>query len=120
MKSPQNGWVAIGINTEDNLIHSNLIMGSINHGKPILSDRHVISLGNHKSMEELFAHSQTELIFHSEENGTLIQFSIPNNSIDNYHYNLIKGNTYYLVMAYSMEDDFSHHSIMRTTVKIIL
>ena len=57
-----------------------------------------------------------------EENasGSRVSFRIPIHSLDGYHKNLLPGTSFHLLMAYSREDDFTHHSMMRTSVQITI
>jgi hypothetical protein len=57
---------------------------------------------------------------YEKNNTTKIKFSLPIISNNKYAKNLNKGNDYFLLMAFSQEDDFQHHSIMRTATKITL
>ena len=51
--APTKGWIAIGFNEKDQLINSNLIMGKVENGQSILSDRYVVGLGDHRDVESL-------------------------------------------------------------------
>lgn len=119
--APQRGWIAIGFNETERLQGTHLMMGSISKEQIRLSDRYILKPGVHKSMEELGAKSALTLIEGKEDTkGTTLSFSFPLDSSDKYHKNLIPGQEYTLLLAYSREDDFAHHSMMRTSVKIIL
>ena len=121
LQSPKHGWVAIGINEEATLINSNLIMANVENNSPRISDRFVVSLGNHKAVTDLGGEKCVALINGNQSSeGTSITFNIKKHSGDNFHYQLREGQAYYLTMAYSLADDFQHHSIMRTATKIIL
>ena len=121
LSAPTKGWIAMGFNTQSGLSKTNLIMGAIRKGKAVVEDHHILSPGVHKKMEALGAKSLIHSISGKETTeGTRIQFSIPLNPKDSYHHHLKKGNTYYVLLAYSWEDDFDHHSAMRTEVEIIL
>lgn len=121
LSTPSFGWSAIGINTQDGLVGSNLIMASIKDDLTTISDRYVVALGNHQAMSELGAESKVVLIDAQEsDSGTEIIFQLDTRGDDGYHYELQEGKPIYLTMAYSREDDFGHHSAMRTSTKIIL
>lgn len=121
MKAPTNGWVAIGINEQRGLKGTNLIMGNIINEHCTLSDRYIVGIGNHKPVESIGGQSHIHVLSAEEAGGnTLIQFSVRMDASDDYHYQLREGKPVKLLMAYSQEDDFEHHSIMRTSVDIIL
>ena len=121
MEAPTKGWVAIGFNTKETLTGTNLIMGAVENDFYRVDDRYIIGPGNHKNTLEIGGKEAVSSIHGNEQNGTTsIFFTVPINAIDKYHQDLTKGKTIYLLMAYSMVDDFEHHSIMRTTIKITL
>jgi DOMON domain len=119
--APNKGWVAIGFNTKDELSGTNLIMGAVEQDFVTIDDRFIVKPGEHKSIIDL---GGSEAVVHrsgTEENGvTTISFSIPLSVNDKFHHNLLEGKEYYVLMAFSQEDDFQHHSIMRTTIKLKL
>jgi len=119
--APTNGWLAIGINTKEGLKGTNLIMGHVKNSKAYVEDQYIIEAGNHKRITSLGGQSMIKS-YSGKENttGTNLSISIPKDYKDKYHHSLKRGNEYYLLMAYSQEDDFGHHSIMRTSIKIIL
>ncbi|GLR17295.1 hypothetical protein GCM10007940_19100 [Portibacter lacus] len=118
--SPEKGWVAIGLNTENELVGSNLIMAAVSDKQNLISDRYIVDFGDHQSVVSLGAESQVELISAVEgKKGTVVEFILKTKTLDEYHFNIARKQKFYLVMAYSREDDFSHHSAMRTSVEII-
>jgi hypothetical protein len=119
--APTDGWVAIGFNTKDELSDTNLIMGAVEQDYVTIDDRFIVKPGDHKSIIELGGSEAIVQRVGAEENGkTSISFSIPLSVNDKFHHNLIEGKEYYVLMAFSQEDDFQHHSIMRTIIKIKL
>jgi hypothetical protein len=119
--APTNGWVAIGFNTKNELSGTNLIMGAVEQDSVTIDDRFIIKPGDHKRITDL---GGSEALVHrsgkEEDSATTIFFSIPLSVNDKFHHDLYEGKEYYLLMAFSQEDDFQHHSIMRTTIKIKL
>ncbi len=119
--APTKGWIAIGFNTKNELSGTNLIMGAVEQDYVTIDDRFIVKPGEHKSIIDL---GGSEAVMHrsgKEENGTTtISFFIPVTVNDKFHHNLYEGKEYYVLMAFSQEDDFQHHSIMRTTIKIKL
>ncbi|NJM94213.1 MAG: hypothetical protein HC842_05725 [Cytophagales bacterium] len=51
---------------------------------------------------------------------TYLRFSLPVEPASRYQKPLQKGRNYHLIMAFSRDDDFQHHSTMRTAVLIEL
>ncbi len=121
LKTPSTGWAAIGLNTKNSLVGSNLIMATASDRGSVISDRFVVGFGNHQSMKALGVSSKVELLSASVENGkTTIIFEMETEAEDKYHFQLRKGQKIHMTIAYSQEDDFNHHSAMRTSVEIIL
>jgi hypothetical protein len=119
--APTKGWVAIGFNAKDELSGTNLIMGAVEQDYVTIDDRFIVKPGDHKSITELGGSEAIVQRAGAEENGkTSISFSIPLSVNDKFHHNLVEGQEYYVLMAFSQEDDFQHHSIMRTTIKLKL
>jgi DOMON domain len=121
MSAPSDGWVAIGFNTADGLSGTNLIMAAVSDAKTLLSDRYIVAPGDHRSIEDLGGIPSLLLDTGLEKSGTTtISFKIRTEASDKYHFDLSPGKVFHLLLAYSLEDDFMHHSVMRTSVKITL
>lgn len=117
--APTTGWVAVGFNTNDKLKGTNLIMGAIEQDFINIDDRFIVEPGNHKSITELGGSEALTQKGGEEKDGiSTIWFSIPLSVNDRFHHDLTEGKEYHLLLAYSQEDDFQHHSIMRTSVKV--
>ncbi len=121
ISAPTTGWVAIGFNETDQLKNTYLIMGSVADETVTVLEHFVVGSEDYRSVETFGA---PKLIHGTEgkedTKGTVIKFSLPVKAIDSYRKELNKGNTYFLLMAFSLADDFQHHSIMRTQTKIQL
>lgn len=119
--APTLGWIAIGFNSHSGLTGTNLLMGAVEQEFFRIDDRYIVAPEDHKSMIQMGEEDQVTLINGIERNGiTTIEFLIPLQPKDKLHQQLIEGREYHLLMAFSAEDDFDHHSIMRTSTKIKL
>ena len=119
--SPEKGWVAIGFNESDALKDTYLLMGSISPVGTTVKEYHVFRPGDYQSFESIREPESVDKIHGTEnENGTKIAFRLPQTSFFQYAKQLEPENELFLTMAYSLEDNFDHHSIMRTSVKIKL
>jgi hypothetical protein len=119
--APDVGWVGIGFNPKDDIVQTNLILSGVKEGKNYLSERYVIGSGNHQTITSLGGKEVVEIIEAEEINGsTRVRFSIPCAANDSFHYDLHEGTSIYLICAFSMEDDLTHHSRMRQHVMIKL
>lgn len=119
--APDDGWIALGFNSKNDIVGSNLIMVNVINGKASAEDFFVVSAGNPRPVEEFDVKPQVSKVSGTESNGqTKVRFSLPVKASDTYHFNLQKGHEIWLICAYSMEDEFDHHSRMRKHVKIEL
>lgn len=121
VQAPSQGWLAIGFNETADLENTYLLMGSVSDGKVMVQEHHIFRPGIYQSFEQLKEPHSVENIKGNESvNSTSISFSLPQTSFFQYVKHLKPGMEYHLLLAYSTEDDFDHHSIMRTSIKIKL
>ena len=121
MEAPTTGWLAIGFNTSQNLSDTYLIMGRVQHNKTEVVEHYVIKPGVYQPIIELEGKPQVRDIKGSESNEiSVISFSLPHDPACSFQKALNKNTPYHLLVAFSREDDFTHHSMMRTTTQIIL
>ncbi|MEM9075697.1 MAG: DOMON domain-containing protein [Bacteroidota bacterium] len=119
--APYEGWVALDFNTKNDIVGSNLIMVSVSNGKVKSEDFFVIGVGNPKPVNQLGSKPQVISASGSESAGkTQISFSMPTRALDKYHLDLQKGSKIWLICAFSMEDEFDHHSRMQEHVEVEL
>jgi len=121
MAAPTQGWVTIGFNTTEGMTGCYLLMGRVFKGKAEVVEHFTQSPGNYAPITKYDVKSQVKQQSGAEnEKLTVIQFSIPQKAISKYQKDLFPNSEYVMVMAYSQEDDFQHHSTMRTSVKVKL
>ncbi len=121
MSAPTDGWVTIGFNTKKDIAGTYLLMGNIVNEQPKVVEHFTISAGNYKPIETFGIGSQVQDVDGIEKNGkTTLKFSLPIRAVSKYQKNLNRDLKYTLIMAYSREDDFQHHSMMRTSINVKL
>jgi hypothetical protein len=121
VEAPTSGWLAIGFNTSSAIEGNYLIMGHVVKGITTVIEHFTISAGNYKSFNDLNVASSIENESGQENNNqSKIKFSLPVKANNPFAKHLVAGTNYTLLLAYSQEDDFLHHSIMRTTIDIKL
>jgi DOMON domain len=121
MEAPTHGWVAIGFSESASLTGTYLLMGRIQNGKSEVVEHFTDQPGSYRPIIDYGEANQTISVSGDEVgNMTRLKFSIPILKVSKYHKNLSPGTTWNLLLAYSISDDFQHHSIMRTSVEIIL
>lgn len=121
MTAPTNGWVTVGFNTKSGTSGAYLLMGNVINSKANLVEHYTKCPGNYSPISRFGADPQVENIEGVQEaEKTTIRFSLPTVSLSKYQKDLSEGKEYYMIIAYSQEDDFQHHSIMRTSVNVKL
>jgi len=119
--APTQGWVAVGFNSSNNIVGANLIMGASKNNKSIFEDQYVISTGVHKEFKLVGGKTAiSNLICTENASGTTMKFNIPQKQLDKFHHPLASGKKIWLICAYSQQDDFDHHSIMRKHIEVTL
>ncbi len=121
MMAPTNGWVTIGFNSTVSMSGAYLLMGRVVNDKAELIEHYTIGPGNYEPITTLGANAAVQNIKGSEVNKqTTIQFSLPIEVTNKYARQLKSGSEYVMTLAYSREDDFQHHSMMRTSINVKL
>ena len=121
MSAPTKGWVAVGLNPDNQLAGTSLLMGRIQNGNPEVKDFYILAPGKYEPVTNLGGASHVTTLNGAENvHGTQLHFTIPLNTDSEWHHDLQTGMAMHLLMAYSRSDDFKHHSIMRTSVPIEL
>lgn len=121
MAAPTHGWVAIGFNEKDEITGAYLIMGQVVNNTVHVVEYYTSAPGKYAPIS---THNEAPSLKwckgRESDNGTYIEFKVNTILHSEYIKPLIKGKQYYLIMAYSNEDDFTHHSAMRTSILIQL
>ncbi len=119
--APTDGWVALGFNSANNIVGTNLIMGASKNSMSKVEDQYVVSVGVHKETKSIGSKSSISN-FSCIENGsgTTMKFSISQKQLDKFHCSLLEETKIWFICAYSEQDDFEHHSIMRQHIEVII
>ena len=121
MSAPTDGWVTIGFNTEKSTQGAYLLMGQMIDNTPQVVEHYTFSPGNYQAIHLLGEEAQVQDIRGSEKGEkTTLWFALPVKAASKYQKDLLQGMKYHMIIAYSQEDDFQHHSIMRTFVEVEL
>ncbi|MFT5819377.1 MAG: hypothetical protein ACI8ZM_000600 [Crocinitomix sp.] len=121
MAAPTTGWVTIGFNTTAGMSKAYLLMGRVVKGNAEVVEHCTSSPGNYKTITALGAQSSVKNISGTEaDKQTTLQFSLPVQAKNKFARHLTKGTEYVMTLAYSREDDFQHHSTMRTSINVKL
>ena len=121
MKAPTKGWVAVGINESEDLIGSYWLMGRVVKGTAEVEEHYTEALGVAPALTSLGEKAQVSHVAGKEEEGhTWVSCSIPIEAGNGYAKNLQAGKAYVFHIAYSVADEYEHHSRMRTLIHVQL
>ncbi|MCI4667235.1 MAG: DOMON domain-containing protein [Bacteroidia bacterium] len=121
LSAPTQGWIAIGFNEVSGLKGNYLLMARVVEGKAELVEHFVFAPGDYQAITKSSPNPKVIEVSGQEENGTTdISFSLKGNFSDEFRKSLVPKKDYHLLMAYSVSDNFKHHSRMRTSIKIRL
>ena len=121
VSAPNDGWVALGFNQKNDIKDTHLLMFSTDGERQDFQELYVKAAGNPVQVSELFEKT-TDIVYSCEEEGktTQVLFRIALNTYPEYSTSLNKGTEVWLICAFSEDDDFEHHSMMRKHVKVVL
>ena len=119
MSAPTDGWVAIGLNSENRLAGSSFLIGRIVNGKAEVVDFYTRKAGDVPKVKDLGGKTAVSNISGVEDpERTTISFDLARFPKSKFHHQLKSGKTFYMHIAYSQEDDFEHHSMMRDKLEV--
>lgn len=118
--APTDGWLAVGFNERATLAGTRFVIGHIKGGEPY-AEVHLAQPPQHRNVQELGGQPDLQLIDGDIKNGvSRIQFSLPQQGTAPYALNLAPGQTIHLMLAWSQDPDFTHHSAMRVHLPLAL
>ncbi|UTW63973.1 hypothetical protein KFE98_07485 [bacterium SCSIO 12741] len=121
LRAPTSGWLAVGFNRQSGIVGSALIMGANRDGVSQVEEQFVIGPQQHPPVSKLGSATSIAEAICVEKNGVSeMTFCLPLQAQDKWHCDLQSSGPIYVALAYSREDDFDHHSAVRTEVKITL
>jgi DOMON domain len=118
MRARTLGWVAVGFNTRPALDGARLVMGRVVNGRPEL-EVHRAEPPRHARIAH--AEGAVGVVSAAQEAGvTRLCFVMPLDPIGASDVALAAGAPTHLVLAWSQEPDFDHHSAERGAVDVLL
>lgn len=119
MRWPSHGWAAIGLNTRSGLTGTQLMMVSVVNGRAIVSDRHIVAAGDHRAVRSLGGSDHVAVrVGRCDVTWCEAVLVVERVARDQLHHTIEAGREYWLLMAYSAEAGFAHHSLFRTEVAV--
>ncbi len=121
LRAPTQGWLALGFNEQNDIIGSDLKMMAVVDGNVIVDDQWVTAPRVHPSDETMAGQTNIRVLSAQETNTyTHFRLRLPLATPDRNDLALKAGKSLWLIMAYSVSDDFEHHSRMRKHFLITL
>lgn len=121
ISAPTSGWVALGLNSEDDIVGAELFMMRFAENGPEASHRYVAAAGDHRPVEA-FGRDPIISDLAGRRLGGSVEFTLTLRT-DAASYQgppLKSGAQLWLIVAYSVSPDYDHHSRMREHVRIRL
>lgn len=124
LAAPTSGWVLVGFNDREGLDGARLFFARVRDGQ-VQAEAHRTDfrfpapfhqrITRHGGMEDFRA-----LRGQQEGGMTRVAFSVPLVPKGRAHIALASGASIHVILAWSVSDDFDHHSRMRTAARIVL
>ncbi len=110
--SPEKGWIGVGFDPDSLMKGANFIVGYVDGGVGYIEDHYGHKSIEHESDVTLGGSDDVTLIDSSENaSGTMLHFSMPLDSGDEYDKPIVAGQSYKVLLAYHASDDFvTEHS----------
>ncbi len=117
---PTKGWLAVGFNDEPALKGTRFVIGVV-EANAVRAELHIADPPHHQPIESLGGLSDIRNLQGWRENGrSQIAFSLPHRRLDRFAVDLMPGRSIHLMLAWSNEPDFAHHSAWRRHVDVTL
>lgn len=119
--APSQGWLAIGFNDVNDIVGADLFMLRVRAGTVEGEEHLVLRAGDHRNVLSLGMPPRLRVLDGSQTaSGTVVRFRIATTAGEARRPALSRGSTHVLILAYSVSDDFDHHSRQRIHLPITL
>ena len=120
LSAPTKGWLAVGFNDEPVLKGARFLIGMV-EGSVVRAEIHIADPPHHQPVESFGGLSDIRDLQGQHESGrSRLAFSLPHRSTDRFAVDLMPGRSIHLMLAWSHEPDFAHHSAWRRHVDVTL
>jgi hypothetical protein len=111
--APTRGWLAVGFNNHQRFEGSRFVIGA-SRGSAFQIEEHIAIVPNHAPVQELGLQAAVQDAAMQAKDGiNSLEFSLPHHFTDTDNPSLVAGQLTYLMLAWSHESDFDHHSAWR-------
>lgn len=120
MRAPTNGWVAVGFNDKPQLKGTRFVIGDVS-ASPIKVEEHIALVPDHQTVQKLDIEPALNNVSGQNDSGTSrLEFSLPHEFRDKPNLVLRPGSYIHLMLAWSHQGNFDHHSTWRRHYNITL
>jgi hypothetical protein len=120
MQAATRGWVTVGFNTQPSLDGARLVMGRVIQGRAE-AQVHIAKPPQHIHRLTPQGKERVSSVSGSQSAGiTRVCFSMPLAAADREDVALSAGQNTHIILAWSHEADFEHHSAQRSAVQVML
>lgn len=111
--APTDGWLAVGFNNQADLAGTRFLISALENNV-LRHAEHIARQPAHEPIERLGGNTEFFSITMSQTgSGSALIFSVPRNIAPPFPLDLSLGATATLMLAYSTDTDFTHHSTWR-------
>lgn len=119
LTAPTSGWIAVGFNTARSLAGTRFVIAVT--GRAPRVEMHVAGDMGHPTIESLGGQSGlADISGESAAGSSILRFSLPHHSAAPHPLELAPGTPIHLMLAWSHEADFAHHSAWRRHLDVVL
>jgi len=120
LSAPTHGWLAVGFNDEPTLRGTRFLIGVVQEAS-VRAELHIADPPSHRSIETLGGESDIRDLDGQRKGGqSILSFSLPHRSSDRFAVDLTSGSSIHLMLAWSHEPEFNHHSAWRRHANVTL
>ncbi|WP_263846076.1 DOMON domain-containing protein [Roseobacter sinensis] len=120
LRAPTKGWLAVGFNADKTLKGTRFVMAALAKGVERVEDR-IAVVPTHAQVETLgLSSALTDTEITHTQGGSILRFSYPVTFRDQPRLSLAPDSTVHLMLAWSQDTDFDHHSAWRKHYDITL
>ncbi len=121
LQAPAPGWLAIGFNNQETLLGTRFIMAAVHDDGSVHAEERIAVPGGHDALSNQGGSLGLDHLQGARKNGTTeLTFSLSDNVNDPNQVSLAPGSPTYLMLAWSHEADFAHHSAWRRHFDVTL
>ncbi len=118
--APTDGWVAVGFNNDRRLKETRFVIGALRNGR-FHAEEHIAVVPTHPTVQSLGLEAGlSDVLGKVTSDQATMAFSLPHVFSDTPNPRLTPGTSSYLMLAWSHETDFEHHSAWRRHIAVVL